>query len=70
VEAAVAPLALELAPSRVNGVSPGVIVTEWWDEFPKDVREDAFREYAQRVPVRRNGRPEEVAHAIAALIAR
>jgi NAD(P)-dependent dehydrogenase (short-subunit alcohol dehydrogenase family) len=68
VEAAVAPLALELAPRRVNAVSPGVIVTEWWDEFPQDAREDAFREYAQRVPVRRNGRPEEVAHAIAALI--
>jgi NAD(P)-dependent dehydrogenase (short-subunit alcohol dehydrogenase family) len=34
VEAAVPPLARELAPRRVNAVSPGVIETEWWEAPP------------------------------------
>src|SRR5215218_5637911 len=31
LEAMVAPLAAELAPRRINAVSPGVIDTPWWD---------------------------------------
>ena len=68
LEAAVAPLAAELAPRRVNAVSPGVIETAWWDELPDDARQQAFTTFAQRALVRRNGRPQDVAHAIVALI--
>ena len=68
LEAAVRPLAVELAPRRVNAVSPGVIETGWWDEVPADARQEAFKQYAQRVPVGRNGRPQDVAQAIVALI--
>lgn len=68
LEAAVAPLAFELAPWRVNAVSPGVIETGWWDDLPEDARQQAFESFAQRALVRRNGRPEDVAHAIAALV--
>lgn len=68
LEAAVAPLAAELAPRRVNAVSPGVIETGWWDELPDDARQEAFTSFAQRALVRRNGRPQDVAHAIVALI--
>ena len=68
LEAAVAPLAAELAPRRVNAVSPGVIETGWWDEVPDQARQEAFATFAQRALVRRNGRPEDVAHAIVALI--
>jgi NAD(P)-dependent dehydrogenase (short-subunit alcohol dehydrogenase family) len=68
LEAAVAPLAAELAPRRVNAVSPGVIETGWWDELPDDARQEAFAAFAQRALVRRNGRPHDVAHAIVALI--
>lgn len=68
LEAAIRPLAVELAPRRVNAVSPGVIETAWWDEVPADARQEVFREFAHRVPVGRNGRPQDVAHAIAALI--
>jgi NAD(P)-dependent dehydrogenase (short-subunit alcohol dehydrogenase family) len=68
LEAAVPPLAAELAPRRVNAVSPGVIETGWWDEFPPDARQEAFAAFAQRALVRRNGQPEDVAHAIVALI--
>jgi NAD(P)-dependent dehydrogenase (short-subunit alcohol dehydrogenase family) len=68
LEAAIRPLAVELAPRRVNAVSPGVIETGWWDEVPADARQEIFKEFAQRVPVGRNGHPEEVAHAVVALI--
>jgi NAD(P)-dependent dehydrogenase (short-subunit alcohol dehydrogenase family) len=68
LEAAVRPLAFELAPRRVNAVSPGVIETGWWDELPGDAREEAFKTFAQRALVRRNGQPQDVAQAIAALV--
>jgi NAD(P)-dependent dehydrogenase (short-subunit alcohol dehydrogenase family) len=68
LEAAVAPLAVELAPRRINAVSPGVIETGWWDEIPADARRQTFVDFARRAPVRRNGRPEDVARAIVALI--
>lgn len=68
LEAAVPPLAMELAPRRVNAVSPGVIETGWWDEVPAEARQSAFATFAQRAPVGRNGRPEDVAQAIVALI--
>jgi NAD(P)-dependent dehydrogenase (short-subunit alcohol dehydrogenase family) len=67
VEAAVAPLARELAPRRVNAVSPGVIATEWWGALGDD-RDAALEAFARRTPLGRNGRPEEVAMAILALI--
>jgi NAD(P)-dependent dehydrogenase (short-subunit alcohol dehydrogenase family) len=68
LEAAVAPLASELAPRRVNAVSPGVIETGWWDELPEEAKEEAFTTFARRALVRRNGRPEDVAQAIVALV--
>lgn len=68
VEAAVAPLARELAPRRVNAVSPGVIETGWWDVLPEADRHAAFAQFAGQTPVGRNGTAEDVAHAVAALI--
>lgn len=68
LEAAVAPLAFELAPRRVNAVSPGVIETGWWDELPAGARQEAFRTFAGRALVRRNGQPRDVALAIAGLV--
>jgi NAD(P)-dependent dehydrogenase (short-subunit alcohol dehydrogenase family) len=68
IEAAVPPLAAELAPRRINAVSPGVIETSWWDEFPEEARQDAFRTYAERSLVSRNGQADDVAHAVVAMI--
>ncbi len=68
LEAAVAPLAAELAPRRVNAVSPGVIETGWSDEVPEEARREAFKAFAQRALVGRNGKPEDVAKAIVAVI--
>jgi NAD(P)-dependent dehydrogenase (short-subunit alcohol dehydrogenase family) len=68
LEVAVGPLAAELAPRRVNAVSPGVIETEWWDELPQQARQEAFATFAARALVRRNGQPADVAQAIVALL--
>jgi len=67
IEAAVRPLAAELAPIRVNAVSPGVIDTPFWNAMPAEARQAHFRAAAERLPVRRVGRPEDVAGAIAML---
>ncbi|WP_242886270.1 SDR family oxidoreductase [Actinomadura litoris] len=64
LEAMVRPLATELAPRRVNAVSPGVIETPWWDALPEAQRAAVFAEHAAALPVGRVGRPEEVAEAV------
>ena len=56
LEAMVAPLAVELAPLRVNAVSPGVIDTHWWNGMPDDQRRAYFDAMAAVTPVRRVGR--------------
>jgi NAD(P)-dependent dehydrogenase (short-subunit alcohol dehydrogenase family) len=68
VAALVPILAVELKPLRVNGVSPGVIDTPWWDAFPEDQKRAMFEDFAAKTPVGRVGRPEDVAQAIAFLI--
>jgi NAD(P)-dependent dehydrogenase (short-subunit alcohol dehydrogenase family) len=46
-------LALELAPVRVNAVSPGLIATPLWSGMADDKREAMFAGAAQRLPARR-----------------
>ncbi|TWP46493.1 SDR family oxidoreductase [Lentzea tibetensis] len=59
-------LAAELAPVRVNSVSPGFIVT---DMFRANVPTEEFAEALRaQVPVRRLGTPEEVAAVVAFLL--
>lgn len=68
IEAVVPILALELAPIRVNAVSPGVIDTPWWDAMPP-AEKASFHERAGRaLPVARIGTADEVAQAIALLV--
>ncbi len=64
LEAIVGPLAVELAPLRVNAVSPGVIDTHWWNAMPDEQRQAYFAAVAAVSPVRRVGQPEDVAEAI------
>ncbi|MFI6316222.1 SDR family oxidoreductase [Nonomuraea sp. NPDC050556] len=64
LEAVIAPLAVELAPLRVNAVSPGVIDTPWWHAFPAEQRQEMFDAYGAALPVGRVGRAEEVAQAV------
>jgi NAD(P)-dependent dehydrogenase (short-subunit alcohol dehydrogenase family) len=67
LEAVVGPLAAELAPRRVNAVSPGVIRTPWWDALGEELRDATWNQFAAALPVGRIGEPEEVAEAIALL---
>ncbi|MFF4383188.1 SDR family oxidoreductase [Kitasatospora sp. NPDC001547] len=69
LEAMVPPLAVELAPLRVNAVSPGVIDTPWWDRVPAEQRTALFDGLAATTPVGRVGRAEDVARAIHMLAA-
>jgi NAD(P)-dependent dehydrogenase (short-subunit alcohol dehydrogenase family) len=64
LETMVAPLAVELAPLRVNAVSPGVIDTHWWSVLPDGQRQTYFDAVAAATPVRRVGKPADVADAI------
>jgi NAD(P)-dependent dehydrogenase (short-subunit alcohol dehydrogenase family) len=64
VEAMVGPLAAELAPRRVNAVSPGVVRTPWWSALPEDEREALFAGFADALPVRRIGEAGDIAQAI------
>ena len=69
VETLVPTLALELAPIRVNAVSPGVVDTGWWDRVvPAEQRAAVFSGMAGSIPVGRVARPEEIADVIALLV--
>jgi NAD(P)-dependent dehydrogenase (short-subunit alcohol dehydrogenase family) len=64
VEALVKPLAVELAPRRVNAVSPGFVDTPWWSGMPAADRQAYFQHAAGVLPARQIAQPEEVAEAI------
>jgi NAD(P)-dependent dehydrogenase (short-subunit alcohol dehydrogenase family) len=59
-------LALDLAPTRVNTVCPGVIDTPLWDQLPPDARKALYDKQAETLLTRRIGQPEDVAEAILA----
>ena len=50
-------LALELAPIRVNAISPGVIDTGAWDALGEQGKADYFAEMSARNPARRSAPP-------------
>jgi NAD(P)-dependent dehydrogenase (short-subunit alcohol dehydrogenase family) len=64
LEAMVPGLAVELAPLRINAVSPGVIDTQWWHALPEEQRSAFFASVAAASPVGRIGTPEDVAAAV------
>lgn len=69
VETLVPTLALELAPRRVNCVSPGVVDTDWWDRVvPAQQRAEVLADFGKGIPVGRVGRPEEIAEVIVMLV--
>jgi NAD(P)-dependent dehydrogenase (short-subunit alcohol dehydrogenase family) len=56
-------LAVELAPLRVNAVSPGFVRTPLWNPIPEAQREALFREAGGRLLTRRVGEAAEIAEA-------
>jgi NAD(P)-dependent dehydrogenase (short-subunit alcohol dehydrogenase family) len=57
-------LALELAPIRVNAISPGVIDTGAWDALGEEGKARYFADISARNPARRIGTPEDIAQAV------
>jgi NAD(P)-dependent dehydrogenase (short-subunit alcohol dehydrogenase family) len=62
VEALARVLAVELAPVRVNAVSPGVVRSPLWAEMPEMEREQMYEAMARSLPVGHVGEPAEIAH--------
>jgi NAD(P)-dependent dehydrogenase (short-subunit alcohol dehydrogenase family) len=61
-------LALELAPIRVNIVSPGIIDTPSRSTMPEEARKDFYAAVANKLPVKRIGKAEDVAQSVLYLI--
>jgi len=56
-------LAVELAPIRVNAVSPGIVRTNLWQNIPELDREKMFASVGATLPVGRVGEPGDIARA-------
>jgi NAD(P)-dependent dehydrogenase (short-subunit alcohol dehydrogenase family) len=63
VEALTRALAVELAPTRVNAVSPGVIRSPLWAEMGEAQREQLYKSVGESLPVGRVGETDEIASA-------
>jgi NAD(P)-dependent dehydrogenase (short-subunit alcohol dehydrogenase family) len=57
-------LAVELAPIRVNAISPGVIDTGAWDSLGENGKRDYFAHVSDTNPARRIGTVDDVADAV------
>lgn len=68
VESLARVLSLELAPTRVNVVSPGVIDTSLYDNLPEEAKVSIFEGVAATLPVERVGTAEDVAKAVLYLL--
>ncbi|WP_429379237.1 SDR family oxidoreductase [Mucilaginibacter sp. UYCu711] len=54
-------IAIELAPVRVNLVSPGVVKTNLWNNMTETDREGLYNSVANNLPVKRVGEAEDIA---------
>src|SRR6202453_3367751 len=63
IEALTRALAVELAPIRVNAVSPGVVRTSLWQNITVEERERLFETLGNSLPVGRVGEPDDIAQA-------
>jgi NAD(P)-dependent dehydrogenase (short-subunit alcohol dehydrogenase family) len=63
IEALTRALAVELAPIRVNAVSPGVVRTNLWQSMSAAEREHLYESVGNSLPVGRVGEAREIAQA-------
>jgi len=63
IEALTRALAVELAPIRVNAVSPGVVRTNLWQSMNADARARLYESVGNSLPVGRVGEPYDIAQA-------
>jgi NAD(P)-dependent dehydrogenase (short-subunit alcohol dehydrogenase family) len=68
LEGMIKTLAVELAPLRVNAVSPGLTDTAAWQRIPSDIREQMYAKAAAETPAGRVGQPDDVAKAVIAVV--
>lgn len=68
LESLVRALALELAPVRVNAVSPGWVDTPIWDTFAGAAKHERLAAMAERLPGGRVGDPADIARAFVAVM--
>ena len=61
IEALTRALAIELAPIRVNAVSPGVVRTNLWQTMSAEERENLYDSVGKTLPVGRVGEAHELA---------
>ena len=54
-------MAIELAPVRVNIVSPGVVRTNLWSDMTEADREGMYRQVSESLPVKKVGEAEDIA---------
>src|ERR1700745_3865948 len=63
IEALTRALALELAPIRVNAVSPGVVRTNLWQNMTAEELEHLYESVGNRLPVGQVGESHDIAQA-------
>src|SRR3981189_404872 len=63
IEALTRALAVKLAPTRVNAVSPGVVRTNLWQSMSAPERERLYESVGKSLPVGRVGEAHEIAQA-------
>ena len=63
MEALTRALAVELAPLRVNAVSPGLIATNLWQNMSEEDRREMYEQAGKHLPVGRVGEARDVAGA-------
>jgi NAD(P)-dependent dehydrogenase (short-subunit alcohol dehydrogenase family) len=63
IDALTRALAIELAPIRVNAVSPGVVRTNLWQNMSSSEREQFYESVGKRLPVGRVGEAHDIAQA-------
>jgi NAD(P)-dependent dehydrogenase (short-subunit alcohol dehydrogenase family) len=68
IEAMTRGLAVELAPIRVNAVSPGVVRTNLWQNMSAAEREQLYESVGNSLPVGRVGEPHDIAQAFVFLM--
>lgn len=61
-------LAIELAPTRVNVVSPGWVQTPMWDALAGEAKEQIWSDMASRLPAGRVATPADIAKAYTFLL--
>jgi NAD(P)-dependent dehydrogenase (short-subunit alcohol dehydrogenase family) len=68
MEGLVRALAVELAPIRVNCVTPGVVKTNLWNSMPEADRNNLYKTIGDSLPVKHLGEAEDIALAFTYLM--